>query len=193
MKNTVKELTQERALELIINGDLNTLIEETLYLDKRIASSAMKKMNVKSLMREDYEDLVATIDLSIVELTHKYDPGKGVDFVKYIFMCGQYSAMNALTKHLNYCSRTTSTLTNSEGEEEAVLNVVSLAKDRIDDTTLILSLMLDRMLTEEESRIMKSLYFEGKTVQEEADELNHSKDYVCHHRSRALVKLKMYA
>lgn len=185
-----KELTQDRVMELIAGNNIDTLIEESCYLDKIVAAKAMEKMNVYSLRKADYEDLLGTIRLSFVVSATTYDPSKGIDWIKYIVKMGKFSGMRFISKHINYSNKTVSNVRNTDGDIEDILDIISYDPEEVLPDIVDLLYLAEKSLTESEYTIINALYLERKNVKDVADELNHSTDYISINRNRALKKLK---
>ena len=189
MKN---ELTQTRVLELIEKNDVNTLIEETLYLEKIIASAAMNKLSIYRISKENYEDLLGTIRLSICESAPQYDVNRGVDYVKYISKMGKFSSMRFLKKQDRYYKKIQTYVVNEDSEEDDIFNLIAAFEEEVRLSDDILLHLFDKILTNEEKKIVKALYFDNKTIKEVAKDMHRSVDYVSINRNRAHAKIKKW-
>lgn len=180
-------LTNERAKDLIAKGDYESLIVETSFsFGKKIVTSAINTMGAFSISHADREELLGITNLVIVESATKYNPTKGVDWNKYIYVMGKYACMRYLSESYKYNTITTTSFINDDGEVDDILEHIA---DTRNEKPLSL-FDIESILTKDEYEIISSIYIEGFTVKETAKKLNCSTDVISITRERAKCKIK---
>lgn len=179
--------TQEEVERLVRDntGLVAALVSRTLRLFPRLPSGY------------DREDLHSLGYLGLLRAAQTYDPGRGVAFSTYAYRCIEYSITGALKResdrHIECISLS---LLVGEDEDNPLEDLIE--DKSVDAVAAALNScdrdMLERALEglpEPQARVIRTIYFDGESINQLAERWGISTQAVQNHHLRALKAMKL--
>lgn len=144
-----------------------------------------KKAFIYNVSAFDFEDLVSTGIIAILECIKKYDKDKNSNFTSYVIMAINNNILNSQMKYHR------KTKLNTPIEEVAV----SLVDENDDYEKIITEMECKRLkkalasLNEDEKKLIDNIYFKQRSLKSIGTELKITHVAVIYHRNKILKKL----